>query len=187
MNRIRYHQDAETDALFGWCETNARARPGHVTAVGLAYVHGLNEHQIAACTLVDARPTAIEYPLARRASEFAGAERALLVFGKPAWLAVAADTLAAKANTLGPGPLLYRARRRVNVPLSPDFIRDLVAEASRAACGTRMSCATLNQTRIAAVRQAGLPFALFGSGYADSWAARLTAAELAPRLPRKVP
>ncbi len=187
MNRVRHHADAEIDGLLAWCVTHAQTRPGEVVAIGLAYVHGLNERQIAAATLAknDGWVT-IEFPLARRSAEIVAAKRADLVLDEPAWLAQAAVALAAEAERLGPGKLLYRRRRRVDIPLGPGFVRGLVAEAARAACGTRMSCKTLNQSRIAAVRRVGLPFALFGSGYADSWAARLTAAELALRLPRRI-
>jgi hypothetical protein len=187
VSRVRHHGDAEIDALLVWCEANALRRARHVVAVGLAYVHGLNAHQIAASSLTEADPwVAIAVPLARRAAEIAVAKRATLVLDEPAWLRLAAATLAAESGRQGPGSLLFRVRRRVNVPLRPDYIRVLVAEAGRGACMTRMSCKTLNQSRIAAVRRAGLPFALFGNGYADSWAARLTAAELALRLPRRV-
>ena len=186
VDRIRCHDPREIEPLLDWCVTNAQRKPGHVVAVGLAYAYGLNEHQIAATTLVEGEaPVTIEFPDARRRAAIADAAHLPLILDEPDWLAEAAVGLASEAQKLGPGDLLYRARRRTNIPLQPTYIRRLVAAAADEACGTRISCLTLNHSRVAALREAGLTFALFGSGHAHSWAARLAAAELELRLPRR--
>jgi hypothetical protein len=186
MGRVRHHPDALIDALLDWCEANAREQAEAVVAVGLAYVHGLNAHQIAATTIkATGESISIEYPCRRRAAEIALAERATIVLDEPHWLAQSATVLTEEADRLAPGALLYRTRRRLNVPLGPGYVRKRVAEAGRAACGMHVSCKTLNDSRIAAVRREGLVFALFGSGYANSWAARLGAAEFTLLLPRR--
>ena len=183
MLRVRYHQEEAVELLLDWCAEHAAACPDVVTAVGLAYIYGLNEHQIAAATIVERRgPVVIDYPQARRAADIRGAEHTSLALDEPDWLAQAASRLAADAL---PGALLFRKRRRVNIPMSAGFIRALVADAGRAACGLKMSCTTLNHTRIAAVRKAGFPFALHSLGYTDSWEGQLVAADLAPLMPRK--
>lgn len=185
-DRIRCHDPREIEPLLDWCERNVRRRPGHVVAVGLAYVHGLNEQQIVAATLDDREaPVRIGFPDARRQTAIVTAARLPLTLDEPDWLAEAAVGLAAEAQELGPGDLLYRVRRRTNIPLRASYIRRLVSEAAYEACGTRISCLTLNHSRVAALREAGLPLALFGSGHAHAWAARLAAAELDLLLPRR--
>jgi len=186
VDRIRYHDPREIEPLLDWCQTNARQKPRNVVAVGLAYVEGLNEHQIAAATVVErGAPVRIEFPNARRRAAIAAAERVPLEIHEPAWLAAAAEALIAQTEGLKNGDYLYRAKRRFNLPQRPDLIRALVAEAAKEACGTHLSCASLNQSRVAALREEGLTLALFGSGHAHSWAARLAAAELQLQLPRR--
>ena len=74
-DRVRYHSPALIEKLLEWCEANALARARAVVAIGLAYIYGLNEHQIAAARLAP-KDTAvtITYPLARREAEIDNAE-----------------------------------------------------------------------------------------------------------------
>lgn len=186
VDRIRYHDPRQIEPLLDWCESQAERRPGNVAAVGLAYVEGLNEHQIAAARLVNrGAPVGIEYPDARRQAAIARAPHIQLSLAEPNWLAVAAGALVDQSRGLAEGDYFYRSRDQFRLPRSAQYIRTLVAEAAREACGIRLTCAALNQSRVAALREAGLLLALFGSGYAHSWAARLGAAELVLRLPRR--
>jgi hypothetical protein len=171
--------------LLIWCETNAASEASKVVAVGLAYVHGLNEHQIAAATAATSgNQTTIEFPLARRAAEIVYAERASLVLNEPGWLATAAAVLTRSQTTFEDEARLYRGRSRLNLPTSAGHVRKLVAAAGHSSSGVRVSCASLNRSRVVALRRAGLPFALYGIGYAISWAARLAAAESVVLMPR---
>jgi hypothetical protein len=183
----RYHPPELIETLLNWCHQRAAERPREVLAVGLSYGYGLNEHQIAAAVVVAAEPPAtIEYALARRASKLASADRSELCLEEPDWLAAAAACLLNESNRQPAPALLYQAARRINVPLGPAYIRNLVARAGAEAAGARVSCSTLVGSRTHALRTSGLTFALQEIGHAPGWAARLARAEPVLLIPRRV-
>src|SRR4051794_26087476 len=105
-DRVRHHPPELIDELLNWCVRQATARPAEVLATGLAYVHGLNEHQLAHAAVLQVDPkVALRYPLARRVAEIRGAERAQLTLDAPAWLADAASTIAGELKL---GAFLFR-------------------------------------------------------------------------------
>ena len=184
-DRVRYHSPALIEKLLEWCEANALARARAVVAIGLAYIYGLNEHQIAAARLAP-KDTAvtITYPLARREAEIDNAEFGTLVLDTPEWLGEAAAHLTAGSNT---GQLLYRPQNRMQIPVRATVIRKLVADAAAEATGVRMTVATLVSSRTVAAQRVGTPLALHGIGYAPTWSARLAVASPSLILPRKAP
>lgn len=182
-DRVRYHSPALIDKLLDWCEANSLARARAVVAIGLAYIYGLNEHQIAAARLASETTTVtITYPLARREAEIGNAELGQLTLDTPDWLrgAVAQLTAGSKA-----GQLLYRPPNRMQIPVRAAVIRKLVADAVAEATGVRMTVATLVSSRTVAAQRLGTPLALHGIGYAPTWSARLAVASPSLILPRK--
>src|SRR5262245_31865621 len=107
MSRIRHHSQRQIELTLDWCEQNAALRAAEVSRIGLAYVHGLNEHQIARTRLLETAPRlALSFPLARRAREILTAPAELLPIEEPAWLELAVRRL---AGTIDPdAPWLYR-------------------------------------------------------------------------------
>lgn len=183
-DRVRHHPPELIALLLGWCAANARTRAAEVLAVGLAYVHGLNRHQLAHAVITQAGDAVtVRYPLARRVAEIRRAAYAELTLDAPDWLAGAAGSATAGAE---PGTLLFRKRGIVRVPVNPQVIDRLVGQAGAEATGCQISVQSLNSSRVAAVRAAGTPLALHEIGYSPRWAARLTQARTTLILPEKV-
>ena len=182
-DRVRHHPQTVIENLLDWCENNALTSPAAVSALGLAYVRGLNEHQMAAATLSCAELPEIRHPLARRAAEIRAAEWETARLDEPEWLAAAIRRLTAERSA---GSLLFQPRNRFGVPVRPAQIATLASTAASEATGVRVTISTLVSSRAVAVREAGLPLALHGIGYAPTWAARLVGARPVLILPRRV-
>ncbi len=181
---VRHHPQPQLDALLDWAEENATVLPEAVTAIGLAYLHGLNERQITEARILQAGPPVIAYPAARREADIRKPDTPWMEIelSSVGWLAVAAAQLAEGSTE---GDLLYQSRGRTRVPVRLEFIRTIVQDAAAAATGIRMSVTTLVSSRTVAVQAAGTPLALHGVGHAPTWAARLALARPALILPRK--
>jgi hypothetical protein len=180
--RVRYHAAPQIEKLLDWCETNAAREPGAAAAVGLAYLWGLNEHQIAATRLSSRTAMSLTYPRSRRRREISKAPRVEIPVGEVAWMATAVAHL---ADEIKDGHLLFRPRNRIQIPIRAERIRALVESAADDATGTNMTVATLVSSRVVAAQAEKLPLALFGTGYAPSYAARLAVARPALILSRQ--
>jgi hypothetical protein len=181
-DRVRFHPRAQIDKLLDWCETNAARNAPAVAAIGLAFLWGLNEHQIAATRLVSKLTLTLAYPQARRRLEIAAAARAEIEVASVTWMAEAVGHLAKK---ICDGKLLYQPGNRMQIPAPAKRIRQLVQCAAGEATGMEMTVRTLASSRVVAAQELGTPLALFGTGYAPSYAARLAVARPALILSRK--
>jgi hypothetical protein len=181
----RYHPDELIEPLVRWCGEHATACFEHVLTVGLALVHGYNEHQLGHIRIRDAAQLTITVPLSRHRNEMHAAQTDDVRIGQETdWLERAARAHIASHPDPNEGRLLFPARGRLQIPLPPQTFRQLVAEAGKRATGCRMSPSSLNQTRSARLIELGLPLPLLSAGYAPSWAVRLLEATPQPRPPR---
>jgi len=184
--RLRHHTEPEITNLLRWCAKNAHVRPAEVTAIGLAYIFGLNEHQIASAEIADATtPVRISVPLAKRRSEIRDAERIQITLDKPEWLACAASTLTHQDRGQS-GALLYTHRGRTIAPVTADYIRRVVARACPEATGTVITVSSLVATRSVHVARERLYLALRNTGYSTNYADRLMTAKPVPRVPERI-
>jgi hypothetical protein len=185
MEYVRHHPKRLIEQLLDWAAANAEKNPAAVIAIGLAYLHGLNEHQIAAARVSRAATLTITYPRARRRREIVDPSTPWteLAVGSVNWLGQAAAQL---VEQVADGELLIRPGRRMQIPVHAGAIRRLVTQSAATATGTRMTVATLVSSRVIAVQEARLPFALYRTGHAASWSARLLLARPALILPRQV-
>lgn len=183
MTRLRHHPQQVIDELLAWCAEHSNRQPGQVTAVGLAYVHGLNVHQIVNCRVLEPAPDLrLSFPAARRAREIADAPHSELRVAEPDWVHAAVATLARDRDT---GSLLYPPGNRVGLPHNPRRIDELVRAAGKAATGLRITIPSLNSSRTASVLAAREPLALQGLGYSPFTIAALTTAHRGVILPRR--
>jgi len=177
--RVRFYPHQLVDELIGWCATSAADAPTAIAATGLAYLYGLNEHQLGRVR-IDGGPQALVIPLARRMRDMQASPRAQLEVSEPSWLAAAAACLRGERRS----GFLFRPRSTVGRPLPAGYFRRLVLDASVRATGHRLTVAGLNRSRIAHAADEGLRFVGFDVGYAPSWAARLMSVEGIPDHPR---
>jgi hypothetical protein len=172
-DRVRYHPRDLLNRLLDWCIAHASERPREVLAVGLAYVHGLNAHQMANLTVHSVAPVTIAYPEARRIGEIKTAPFKPLLLDTPDWLAAAAAIVTRGAAD---GAFVFRSPVSMRVPMKAEAISALVRRAGADATGCRVTAQTLNGSHVVALREAGTPLALHEIGRSPTWTARLITA-----------
>ena len=186
MTHIPTYPASLIERLLGWCADNATDDPAGITAIGLAYGCGLNEHQIADIRLdTFGEPVIVGFALARRNDEIQTAHRRTLALGEPEWFAESSTALVVSNPSARPGSLLFPSTSRLQTPRTPDAIRSLVRKTCIKATGHKLSCTGLAMTRLTDASEHGFQLAPFGIGWAESWATRLIEPQRVPRSPRR--